>query len=96
MLDKIREHIAKVEAFRTEKKEELEQFRVEYFGKKGVLNDLFSHFKSVANEEKKSFGQIINELKQKLKYKNFVTHSKTHQTIQAFIMTLHAQQSLSL
>ena len=69
MLDKIREHIAKVEAFRTEKKEELEQFRVEYFGKKGVLNDLFSHFKSVANEEKKSFGQIINELKSKAETK---------------------------
>ena len=69
MLDKIREHIAKVEAFRTEKKEELEQFRVEYFGKKVVLNDLFSHFTSVANEEKKSFGQIINELKSKAETK---------------------------
>ncbi|MDO4881484.1 MAG: phenylalanine--tRNA ligase subunit alpha [Capnocytophaga sp.] len=69
MLDKIREHIAKVEAFRTEKKEELEQFRIEYFGKKGILNDFFTHFKSVANEEKKSFGQIINELKAKAENK---------------------------
>ena len=66
MIDKIKAHIAKVEAFATEKKEELEQFRLEYLGKKGLLNDLFAKFKEVPKEEKKEFGQIINELKEKL------------------------------
>ena len=69
MIDKIKAHIAKVEAFATEKKEELEQFRLEYLGKKGLLNDLFAKFKEVPKEEKKGFGQIINELKSKAEAK---------------------------
>ena len=69
MIDKIKAHIAKVEAFATEKKEELEQFRLEYLGKKGLLNDLFAKFKEVPKEEKKEFGQIINELKSKVEAK---------------------------
>ena len=69
MIDKIKAHIAKVEAFATEKKEELEQFRLEYLGKKGLLNDLFVKFKEVPKEEKKEFGQIINELKSKAEAK---------------------------
>lgn len=69
MIEKIKEHIARVEAFGSEKKEEIEQFRIEYLGKKGILNDFFAHFKSVPNEEKKQFGQIINELKTKAETK---------------------------
>ena len=69
MIDKIKAHIAKVEAFATEKKEELEQFRLEYLGKKGLLNDFFAQFKEVPKEEKKEFGQIINELKSKAEAK---------------------------
>jgi phenylalanyl-tRNA synthetase, alpha subunit len=69
IIDKIKEHIARVEAFATEKKEELEQFRIEYFGKKGLLNEFFTQFKEVPKEEKKSFGQIINELKSKAEAK---------------------------
>jgi phenylalanine--tRNA ligase, alpha subunit len=69
MIDKIKAHIAKVEAFATEKKEELEQFRLEYLGKKGLLNDFFAQFKEVSKEEKKEFGQIINELKSKAEAK---------------------------
>ena len=69
MIDKIKAHIAKVEAFATEKKEELEQFRLEYLGKKGLLNDFFAQFKEVPKEEKKEFGQIINELNTKAEAK---------------------------
>ena len=69
MIDKIKAHIAKVEAFATEKKEELEQFRLEYLCKKGLLNDFFAQFKEVPKEEKKEFGQIINELKSKAEAK---------------------------
>ena len=69
MINKIKEHIARVEAFATEKKEELEQFRIEYFGKKGLLKDFFAQFKEVPKEEKKDFGQIINELKSKAEAK---------------------------
>jgi len=69
MIDKIKEHIAKIEDFKAKTKEELEQFRIQYLGKKGLLNDFFAAFKEVPNEEKKAFGQVINELKQKAENK---------------------------
>lgn len=42
----------------------VEQFRVHYLGRKGVIKDLAEDFKSVPNEEKRSIGQLLNELKQ--------------------------------
>ena len=62
------------------KKEELEQFRIEYFGKKGLLNDFFAQFKEVPKEEKKDFGQIINELKSKAEAKINELKEKTQWT----------------
>jgi len=69
MIDKIKEHIAKIEDFTAKTKDELEQFRIQYLGKKGVLNDFFAAFKEVPNEEKKTFGRVVNELKQKAEAK---------------------------
>ncbi|QYJ69471.1 phenylalanine--tRNA ligase subunit alpha [Flavobacterium litorale] len=63
MIDKIKGHIAEAEAFTTQAKEELEAFRIKYLGKKGILNDFFAEFKNVPKEQKKEFGQIVNNLK---------------------------------
>lgn len=63
MIGKIKEHIANVENFQAQSKEELEAFRIKYLGKKGLLNEFFAEFKNVPNEEKKEFGQVINTLK---------------------------------
>ena len=46
-------------------KEELENFRLRFLTKKGEINALFEDFKKVPKEEKKVFGQLINEVKQK-------------------------------
>lgn len=63
MIDKIKEHIAEIEKFTTQAKEDIENFRIKYLGKKGLLNDFFAEFKNVPNEQKKEFGQTINKLK---------------------------------
>jgi len=63
MIDKIKEHIAKVLAFNTTDMEAMEAFRIKYLGKKGLLNDFFAEFKNVPNDQKKEFGKTINELK---------------------------------
>ncbi|MCY2686378.1 phenylalanine--tRNA ligase subunit alpha [Salinimicrobium sp. TH3] len=63
MTETIKEHIAEIEAFTARTKEEAENFRIKYLGKKGILNQYFAEFKSVPNEEKKAFGQAVNELK---------------------------------
>lgn len=40
--------------------------KAKYLGKKGPLTSLFSQMKNIPNEEKKAFGQKINEIKEKL------------------------------
>lgn len=64
MFDQIEEFLAEVNAFNSSSKDEIEQFRIKFNGKKGILNDLFAKFKEVPGEQKKEFGQKINTLKQ--------------------------------
>lgn len=64
MLEKIEELLVEVNSFQTQSKDEIEQFRIKFSGKKGILNDFFEKFKEVPNEQKKDFGQKINTLKQ--------------------------------
>lgn len=52
-----------VEAFSAKKAEEIEAFRISYLGKKGVLKDASAQMKSIAPENRKEFGQKLNELK---------------------------------
>ena len=47
----------------SDKVAEIEQFRIKYLGKKGVISDLFEQFKTVPNEQKKEIGQALNRLK---------------------------------
>ena len=63
MIEKIKEYIAEAEAFTALDKEALEAFRIKFLGKKGLLNDFFAEFKTVPNDQKKEYGQVINNLK---------------------------------
>ena len=46
-----------------ENTEDLEKLRVEYIGKKGYVTELLKEMKNLSNEEKKTFGQTVNILK---------------------------------
>jgi len=63
MLQNIDKILDEAGRFKAETKEEIEQFRIRYLGKKGVLSDLFGQFKDVPAEQKKELGQKINQLK---------------------------------
>ena len=63
MIKTVKEHLAKVAEFAATDLEAIEQFRIQYSGKKGILNDLFAAFREVPNEDKKEFGQVLNQLK---------------------------------
>ncbi|MFK7831861.1 MAG: phenylalanine--tRNA ligase subunit alpha [Winogradskyella sp.] len=63
MIDKIKELIAEAEAFKAQSKEEVEAFRIKYLGSKGHLKAFYGELKNVANDQKREFGQIINQLK---------------------------------
>ncbi|GGW58405.1 phenylalanyl-tRNA synthetase alpha subunit [Winogradskyella epiphytica] len=63
MIDKIKELIAEAEAFKAQSKEEVEAFRIKYLGSKGLLKEFYGELKNVANDQKREFGLVINELK---------------------------------
>ena len=63
MIDHIKNLIKEADEFSADSLSAVEDFRVKFLGKKGVLNDLFEAFKAVPNDEKKAYGQAINELK---------------------------------
>jgi phenylalanyl-tRNA synthetase alpha chain len=64
MLETVKELLQEVNSFNPKSEKEVEFFRLKFLGKKGKLNELFADFKSVPNESKKEFGQVINMLKQ--------------------------------
>ena len=64
MQEKIKSLIQEVEAFTANDKQGVENFRLRYISRKGVVGDLFEELKQVPVEEKKTVGKILNELKQ--------------------------------
>ncbi len=64
MLEKVQELVEKVEGYVPKSEEELNNFKIKYLGKKGLLNNLFASFKEIPNEQKKEFGASINKLKE--------------------------------
>ena len=64
MLHNIDKILEEADRFKAETKEELEQFRIKYLGKKGILSELFRSFKDVPADQKREVGQKINQLKQ--------------------------------
>jgi len=50
-------------------KEQLEEIRLEFLGKKGSVTELFSQLKNVPNEEKKSFGASLNKVRDQVTQK---------------------------
>jgi phenylalanyl-tRNA synthetase alpha chain len=63
MTDKIEDLLLEVNNFNATSKDEVENFRIRFNGKKGVLNDFYEFLKTVPNDQKKDFGQKINSLK---------------------------------
>ncbi len=54
--------------------QELNELKVKYLGKKGLITELNAEIKNVAVEEKKAFGQMVNALKEK--FLNFYESKK--------------------
>ena len=63
MIGKLDEHISYVKNFKSQDIDEIESFKIKFLGRKGIINDLFSEFKNVPSDQKKEYGQKINELK---------------------------------
>lgn len=63
MQAKIQEYLHEVASAAPSNAQEAEALRLRFLGRKGVMNDLFADFKSVAPEARKEVGQLLNQLK---------------------------------
>lgn len=59
-INSIKEELTKIAA---SNREDVEQLRIKYLSKKGLISQLMADFRNVPAEQKKEFGQRINELK---------------------------------
>ncbi|HKK68856.1 MAG TPA: phenylalanine--tRNA ligase subunit alpha [Bacteroidales bacterium] len=64
MLEKIEKLKNEVKEFEAETEEQLEAFRLKMLSKNGEIPSLFKQFRDVPADQKKEFGQRINQLKQ--------------------------------
>ncbi|MDR0385279.1 MAG: phenylalanine--tRNA ligase subunit alpha [Prevotellaceae bacterium] len=63
MREKIEELRKKIEEFKPETPQYLEEFRIRILGKKGELTEMFDEFKNIAAEQKRETGKLLNEVK---------------------------------
>ncbi len=59
----IEEIRAEIENYRIENAEALEQFRLQFLTKRSEIQALFAELKNMSPDERKAFGQIVNDLK---------------------------------
>ncbi len=61
--DKLNEVIAEIEATTIDSAEQLAAFRSRYLGSKNILKELMGAIRTIPNEQKKDYGQLINKAK---------------------------------
>ena len=59
----IEEIRAEIENFTIDNADSLEQFRLQFLSKKSEIQALFGEIKNLAQENRKEFGQLVNELR---------------------------------
>lgn len=63
MIDKIEALYKEVDETKAETPAQVEEFRIKYLSKKGVLSSLMEEFRNVPSEQKRELGQKLNQLK---------------------------------
>ena len=63
MQERIQQLTAELHALTAHSEQEVEDLRIKYISKKGLVSQLFDEFKTVPNEEKRQVGQLLNALK---------------------------------
>jgi len=63
MKEKVKHIKEQIQSFSASSKKEIEEFRLKFISKKGDITNLFTELKNVPPEEKKEYGQLLNELK---------------------------------
>ena len=64
LLEKIEAYRQEIEQFEIHDARQLEEFRIKFLGTKGITKSLFGEMKNVPADQKKEFGQVLNDFKQ--------------------------------
>lgn len=100
MLETIERYSREVHNAQFSTKEEAEAFRILYLGNKGILKDLYSAFKNVGGEEKKTVGLALNEFKKQIEEKisslNFQDNRSSKAILEDFTKPSSSEPSGSL
>src|SRR6478735_8428064 len=64
LMQQIEDYKQEMTAFEATSADAAEAFRIKYLGTKGLVKAVMGEIKNVPNEQKKAFGQILNEFKQ--------------------------------
>jgi phenylalanyl-tRNA synthetase alpha chain len=70
IFEKAEQVLAEIAAQAPANAAELENFRIQYLGTKGLIKGLMEEMRSVPNERKRDFGQLMNRLKQEAETKH--------------------------
>ncbi|MBS1647937.1 MAG: phenylalanine--tRNA ligase subunit alpha [Bacteroidetes bacterium] len=76
MKEKIESILQEISIFSAQNKEQVEEYRIKWLGKKGDVTLLFEDFKTIAPDQKREFGAKLNELKNKAQEK--INYLKEH------------------
>lgn len=79
LLQQIENHKKEIGTYMASDTDAVEAFRIKYLGTRGIVKDVMSEMKQVPNDQKRQFGQILNE------FKNF-TESK-YEALKAALLT---------
>lgn len=83
MINEIEKLTAEVDHWTASNEQEIEDLRIKYLSKKGIITNLADGIKSIPNEQKKEFGQKYNLLKTKAQNKlNVLKENTSLQTSQ--------------
>ena len=64
LLEQIRQYTQEIETFHDQQPEALEAFRIRFLGTKGIVKQLMGEMKQVPADQRRSFGQVLNDFKQ--------------------------------
>jgi phenylalanyl-tRNA synthetase alpha chain len=69
MLERAKKLLEETKAFAEKDAAKIEEFRIKILGSKGELKKLFAEFRNVPSEQKKEFGVVLNDLREKAETK---------------------------
>jgi phenylalanyl-tRNA synthetase alpha chain len=90
LLQQIAGYKNEIKNYIAQKSEEAETFRIKYLGAKGLVKEVMGEMKNVAADQKREFGQVLNEFKlfTEAKYEELKAASSNGQQVAASDMDL--------